>query len=80
MGVIKAAKQLGLRIPEDIALTSMGGSVIGDIAEPALTTVDFDPERHGMEAAKMLLEVIAKKRITPFHQLLPVHLVIRQSA
>jgi DNA-binding LacI/PurR family transcriptional regulator len=78
-GVIRAMRELKIDIPARIELLSMGGSVLGNCAVPALTTIDFNSQRHGYEAARLLLEILHKKRITPFHLILPGNLVERDS-
>lgn len=54
LGVRKAIREAGYRIPEDFSLTGFGGSVIGEYMEPALTTVEWDPLDCGYAAAELL--------------------------
>jgi len=78
-GVIKAMKELNIKIPSKLALISMGGTMLGSFTTPSLTTIDFSPHKAGYEAARLLLDVLGKKRIRPFHLILPGNLVERES-
>jgi DNA-binding LacI/PurR family transcriptional regulator len=79
LGVINAMKELKLKIPSKVALLSMGGTMIGMLTTPSLTTIDFSPRKTGYEAAQLLLEVLDKKRIQPFRLIFPGNLVERDS-
>ena len=78
-GVIKAARELRIDIPSNLELLSMGGSVLGTFSVPSLSIIDFNSNKHGYEAAKLLLEILGGKRVTPFHLILPGNLVERES-
>jgi DNA-binding LacI/PurR family transcriptional regulator len=78
-GVIRAMRELKIEIPAKLELLSMGGSILGACAVPALTVIDFNSHKHGYEAARLLLEILHRKRITPFHLILPGNLVERDS-
>lgn len=78
-GVVRAARELKINIPAKLEVLSMGGSVLGTCTVPALTIIDFNSRRHGYEAAKLLLEILHRKRVTPFHLILPGNLVERGS-
>jgi LacI family transcriptional regulator len=78
-GVLKAMKELNIKVPSKLALISMGGTMLGTFTTPQLTTIDFSPHTIGYEAARLLLDVLGKKRIRPFHLILPGNLVERDS-
>jgi LacI family transcriptional regulator len=78
-GVIRAARELRIEIPGKLEVLGMGGTVLGTCTVPSLTTIDFNSHRHGYEAAKLLLEILHRKRVTPFHMFLPGILVERGS-
>ena len=78
-GVLQAMKELKIDVPSEAAIISMGGTILGSLAIPSLTTIDFNPHKHGYKSAQLLLEVLAKKRIKPFHLILPGNLVERDS-
>jgi LacI family transcriptional regulator len=72
-------KGLKIDIPSKLALFSMGGTMLGTLTAPTLTTIDFNPHKNGYEAARLLLDILDKKRIQPFHLILPGNLVERDS-
>ena len=78
-GIIRAMKELKIDIPSKLALFSMGGTMLGALTAPTLTTIDFDPHKNGYEAARLLLDILNGKRIQPFHLILPGNLVERDS-
>jgi LacI family transcriptional regulator len=78
-GVIKALRELRIDIPSRVELSSMGGTVFSIMTVPSLTTIDFDAHKNGYEAARMLIDILKKKRITPFHMILPGNFVERDS-
>lgn len=61
LGAYKAAKEAGLRIPEDIGIFGFGFSEITDFFDPQLTLINQDPRRLGYEACKLLIDEIEKK-------------------
>jgi DNA-binding LacI/PurR family transcriptional regulator len=77
--IIRAARELHIDIPNDLELLSMGGSVLGTCVVPSLTVIDFNSHKHGYEAARLLLDILERKRVTPFHMILPGNLIERES-
>jgi LacI family transcriptional regulator len=79
-GVIKAAKELNIKIPSKLSIVTMGGAtMLGALTTPPLTTIDFRLHETGYEAARLLLDILDKKRIQPFHFILPGNLIERGS-
>lgn len=74
-GVLQALGEKGIAVPEDVAVISLGGNPIGRLNSPAITSIDFAPYDMGYQAAKMLIEVIKKKRMKPSHILLPTKFI-----
>jgi LacI family transcriptional regulator len=58
LGVYKAAKEAGLRIPEDIGIFGYGFSEITDFFDPQLTVINQDPRKMGFEAARLLISEV----------------------
>jgi DNA-binding LacI/PurR family transcriptional regulator len=77
--VVRAAREFKIDIPARLEVLSMGGTLLGTCAVPSLTIIDFNSHRHGYEAARLLLEILHRKRVTPFHMILPGTLVERGS-
>jgi LacI family transcriptional regulator len=61
LGAYKAAKEAGLRIPEDIGIFGFGFSEITDFFDPQLTVINQDPRKMGLEAIKLIISEIEKK-------------------
>lgn len=77
-GIIQAAFEAGLRIPEDLSLVGYDNTQISALAPISLTTVDQDPVAIGVKAANLLLSRIAGRTISEHHVFLP-KLVVRRS-
>ena len=56
-GVYQAARELGLRIPEDIAVAGFGGYDTSELLSPPLTTVRFDVETAACVCADTVLKM-----------------------
>lgn len=54
IGTILAARDFGLRVPEDLSVIGMDGHELGELF--GLTTVDQDPRGQGALAVRLLLE------------------------
>ncbi len=67
-GVYKAARELGLRIPQDISVTGFGGYETNELLIPPLTTIRFDAETQAVICAEAVLkmargEPVSKKQL-----------------
>ncbi len=79
IGVMKALKAAGRRIPDDVAVVGFDDLPIASIVEPALTTVRQPIEQLGATATDLLLKLIEGEVQEPQHVILPTQLVIRAS-
>ena len=79
IGAIKAIKEAGLSIPDDIAVTGADGIYITSMISPALTTVEFPRYDMGYRAGKMLIDMIQNHKEEGQHILMEGKLVIRES-
>jgi DNA-binding LacI/PurR family transcriptional regulator len=57
-GVMRAAVEAGLRVPEDLSVIGFDGVPLGELTEPPLTTVAQPTERKGELAAEALLRAL----------------------
>ena len=78
MGAIKALRQAGKSVPDDIAVVGFNDDLPSRYLSPALTTVYAPAEEVGRSAANTLLALMDGQ---PIHEaiVLPTHLIIRQS-
>ncbi|KHO62070.1 transcriptional regulator, LacI family [Thermoanaerobacter sp. YS13] len=78
IGSFKAAKDLGMKVPDDISIVGFDDIELASLITPGLTTVRQDTFKMGYNAAKHLLSIIKGEK--PQHILIPHKLVIRDSA
>ncbi|WP_326583967.1 LacI family transcriptional regulator [Streptomyces sp. NBC_00481] len=76
-GAYKAARRLGLRIPEDVSVTGLDDLALATALDPELTTVRLDAELFGERGMEALLAVLEGR--TPAQGDIPVELVVRGS-
>ncbi|MGW1200273.1 LacI family DNA-binding transcriptional regulator [Streptomyces sp. NPDC002536] len=76
-GACKAARRLGLRVPEDVSVTGFDDLSLATAVEPELTTVRLPAEAVGEAGMRALMAVLDGR--TPTADALPVHLVTRGS-
>jgi len=80
IGAIKAAAEVGLRVPDDLSLVGYDDIAQAAYAVPELTTIAYPKHRIGRAAAELLLRLLAgEETIPPATIVLPVHLVVRAS-
>ncbi len=61
IGALRAAKEMGLRVPADVSITGFDDIELAILAEPALTTVHVPHREMGRRAAIMLIEMMNGK-------------------
>ncbi len=76
---IRAIKEKGLRIPEDIAVVGFDDGSLAPHTEPSLTTIRVFREKMGIIAARRLLELIEDPGQPPVQIKLSTQLIIRGS-
>ena len=80
-GVMKSLAEMGKRVPQDVSLIGFSNSLISQVTNPTLTTVDQHGYQMGQTAVQLLLDrLIRKEGEQPFiHQVLKTDLVVRGS-
>ncbi|MCD6449459.1 MAG: LacI family DNA-binding transcriptional regulator [Thermotogaceae bacterium] len=79
-GAMKALKEHGYRIPDDVAVVGYDDIVYSSLVCPSLTTVRIKKFEMGFEAFKMLVQKIKGRRKRRKRVILDVELVIRESS
>jgi LacI family transcriptional regulator len=82
IGALKAVRQAGLRVREDIALVGFDDVPVSSAIEPALTTVRQPIQRLGSMSADLLLRLLQDGSDVPApvnRIVLPAELVVRES-
>ncbi len=80
IGVIRRIKEIGLRVPDDVAVTGFDDIEIAAYTRPALTTVRQPIEKIGRLAGETLLKLLKQVPKNPVRRLLKVELIVRESA
>jgi LacI family transcriptional regulator len=79
IGAVRAAKECGLRLPTDLAITGFDNTPFSRDLDPPLTTVQVPKELMGELAARRLIERISHPEWPPIIQMVPTRLVARAS-
>jgi LacI family transcriptional regulator len=80
LGIIHRAKQIGVRIPQDIALIGYDDIQISAFITPALTTVRQPLDTMGRKAFDLAMDMLKRKTKGAHEILIMPELVIRESA
>ncbi len=79
LGVLRAAAELGRRVPGDLALVGYDDIELAAFAAPPLTTVAQPKREMGREVVRLIVNRIRDGRLPPQREELPVSLRIRES-
>jgi DNA-binding LacI/PurR family transcriptional regulator len=79
IGGMRAIREAGLRIPQDIALAGFDDMPFSERVEPPLTTVRQPIHQAGYKAAETLIELITDPLSRPRHIILPTEIMYRAS-
>lgn len=79
IGALQYLKEHGIRVPQDISIIGFD-DVEADLSiDPPLTTMAVPKVDMGIEAIKLMLDILYKKSTIPRKVLMPVKLIIRKS-
>lgn len=78
-GAMRALREAGKSVPEDIAIVGYDDLPPSQSATPPLTTVRQPVKRFGMKAMEILLDIIENGQVPPRQVILETELIIRQS-
>lgn len=79
MGVLRAARDVNLKVPSQLAVIGVDDMPLSSYFDPPLTTMRQDMPRIGQEATCMLLDIIQKKSPAVRELKLSAQLVVRKS-
>ena len=77
--VIRAARQVGLRVPQDVMVTGFDNIEFSTVTTPSITTVDQPRIRMGLMACELLVEKISNPALPSKGVLLETELIVRES-
>jgi DNA-binding LacI/PurR family transcriptional regulator len=79
LGILHSARDMGLHVPEQLAVIGVDDMPLASYFDPPLTTMHQDMPRIGQEATRMLLKVIDKSIEQCTQMKLSAQLITRQS-
>jgi LacI family transcriptional regulator len=79
VGAITTLRRHGIDCPGDISITGFNDMILADCLFPPLTTVHVHHHKAGVEAARLIVELIENAVVEPRHIVLPVQLIVRGS-
>ncbi len=78
-GLIKALKELGYRVPQDVSVMGFGDDHLAGFMEPALSSLGMPKAGMGEAGMNLLLNIIEGKEIEEKRVILPTELILRES-
>ena len=79
IGVMSAARELGLHIPEDLSVVGFDDTQVARLTSPTLTTVRQPLREMGGVALKTAMRLAAGEKLESHHVELATELVVRGS-
>lgn len=79
LGVLRAARERGIRIPEELEVVGFDDVEAASLSGPTLTTVRQPLLEKGRTAARLLIESLSESGPAPENVVLPTELVLRES-
>jgi LacI family transcriptional regulator len=80
VGALRALRESGKRIPEDVAVVGFDDIPSAAHMDPPLTTVRQNIQGMGQLAAETLIQILNEKTAPPHRLVLPTELIIRSSS
>jgi LacI family transcriptional regulator len=79
IGAMRAVRDAGLRIPEDVAFVGFDDLPIATMSDTQLTTIRQPVIPFGVKAVEILIDLIENGIHPPRHIIMDTELVIRES-
>ncbi len=79
LGCLAVCRELGLSLPDELALATFDDPYFGALLEPSLTAVGYDPSDVGRAAATLLVQAMQVDDPERREVRIPVTLVTRRS-
>ncbi len=80
LGAVQAIRQVGLRVPEDIALVGFDDIPLAEFMDPPLTTIRLPALGLGFGGADLLIRLISGDEVNLTQIILETQLVVRDSS
>lgn len=78
-GAMRAIKELGLRIPEDISVTGFNNTVLARYLFPSLSSVEINSSKLGYNSAELLLKKICDEKMSVNYCVIGTNYIKRDS-
>ncbi|MFC4951177.1 LacI family DNA-binding transcriptional regulator [Pseudonocardia sp. GCM10023141] len=79
LGVLAGARDLGVRVPDDLSVVGIDDIPLAEVSYPTLTSVAVPTARSGSQSLDLLWKTLTGERQTPRTLRLPTQLVVRGS-
>jgi DNA-binding LacI/PurR family transcriptional regulator len=79
LGCLAVCRELGVALPDELALVTFDDPYFGALLEPSLTAVGYDPSEVGRAAAALLVDAMQGRRLDHRDIRIAVELVRRRS-
>lgn len=79
LGVIYAAHQRGLQVPDDLAVVGFNDARYTEYSEPSLTTVRVFAEAIARQATEMLIRLVREEPLGARRIVMPAQMIVRRS-
>ena len=79
IGVVKAAKELGIQVPQELSIAGYDDIEASTFTENTLTTVRQDIPEIARQSMNMLVDLIEERPVAQSGILLPAELILRTS-
>lgn len=79
VGVINAAKKMGLVVPEDLSVIGFDNVEISIMTDPQITTIEQPSYQIGYQSCELLIDKIMYPETSDKHIILDTELIVRQS-
>mgnify|MGYP001242959391 CR=1 FL=1 len=79
IGVYQAAKELGLKIPDDLSVVGFDNTILATIVDPPLTTIAQPIDEMARQVMELLVREIDGEKKTKQRVIFPPELIVRQS-
>lgn len=79
LGALRAAQELGLRVPQDLSITGFDDIDLSNATHPTLTTVRQPLQEMGRMAVTLLMRILDGHDLQTLHVTLATELIVRES-
>jgi DNA-binding LacI/PurR family transcriptional regulator len=77
--VLRVAAERGVRVPADVMVAGTSDFGLGATTTPPMTTLDYNSDEHGREAARLLIDLVHGNIPAEPRRIIPVSLIERAS-